>query len=174
MRERRARRMKALMEEAIGGAMEQNLHELARRINYELLWDQMDVGTVAEKVAEQYDVRDMAEHFHPSRIAQHLDLNDVAYELDLSDLAYEVDLSDLADHINVSEITVDENEIARKMAENIDVSDVAKELDETLIADALASASAALTDTRINALVDCLNSIELTIFKMRQGFEGAQ
>ena len=148
---------------------------------YEVV-DHLDLDDVVCELARNFDADDIARQVDLYDVAYNLDMGDLAGHIDMDDLARNVnidmdelarnhiDMDDLASYLDMGELVerLDLREMSSHVADLIDTETIAERFDlkelaacvtPDAVAEALASASAALADDRLTAMVDCLSSM---------------
>jgi hypothetical protein len=148
---------------------------------YEVV-DHLDLDDVVCELARNFDADDIARQVDLYDVAYNLDMDDLAGHIDMDDLARNVnidmdelacnhiDMDDLASYLDMGELVerLDLREMSSHVADLIDTETIAERFDlkelaacvtPDAVAEALASASAALADDRLTAMVDCLSSM---------------
>jgi len=151
------------------------------KVDYEVLADNIDLDDVVRKVAGNFDPYDIAREVDLDDVAYSLDMDNLAdcidmdefvrkTRLDMDEVAERIDMDDLAGYIDVDKLVerLDLREMSSHVADLIDTETIAERFDlkelaacvpPDAVAEALASASAALADDRLTAMVECLSSM---------------
>lgn len=150
--------------------------------------DNVDLDDLARKVAGNFDPYDIAREVDLDDVAYNLDMDNLAdcidmdefvrkTRLDMDDLAGYIDMDNLASHLDMEDIVtridldglkpdmneviegLDMDAIASAFGGLVDYASLVEYIPPDAVAEALASASAALADDRLTAMVDCLSSM---------------